>query len=157
MKFLFLLLTAITLFFITSNKEKCINSNIINNLQNKVCYYTTAFSIKYSVDVFDIVSGETGKSGKLDSITEAMDKATYNLYEKNTIGYNCKYLKDLYNNEYKVRHCYFYPDNDLSYKIIVSKSGLLTEGMYVSKNVDKRGIELAIKDYKEKEGKSLCW
>ncbi len=137
--------------------ETCNEPRIYNNLQLRTCIHITAFSTKYSTEYFDFISGETGKSGKHDSILKAIDEGKNDLYNKNTIGYNCNYLKELYDG-YKIRHCYFYTLNkDKMYKVIVSKPGLLTEGISISNYVNKESIEKAIKDYKVKEGTRLCY
>lgn len=151
----FLILAFITLFWLEPY-ERCSDTRVYNNLQTKTCYHRSAFSVKYSVEYFDLISGETGKSGKHDSMLTAITEGMNDLYNKNTIGYNCNYRPELYNG-YKVRYCYFYPNGNRSYKVIVSKTGLLTEGVSISNLVTKDSIEAAIKDYKEKEGRSLCY
>jgi hypothetical protein len=154
--YLLTLIVAFVYLFFISNYENCSTPFTINNLQVKTCYHRTAFTTKYSTEYFDLVSGETGKSGKHDSILKAIDEGMNDLYKKNTIGYNCKHRPDLYEG-YKVRSCYFYINGEKAWKVIVGKQGLLTEGVYVSKFVNTDSIEMAIKDYKEREGKSLCW
>jgi hypothetical protein len=155
MQLLFLLITFIT-FCLLNSYDSCNEPRVYNNLQVKTCYHMTAFSVKYSTEYFDFISGETGKSGKYGSILTAINEGMNDLYKKNTVGYNCNYLPELYDG-YKVRHCYFYPSNNKMYKVIVSKTGLLTEGMSISNYVNRASIELAIKDYKQKEGTRLCY
>ena len=151
----FLILLSITLFWIEP-VEKCSTPYISDNLQIKSCYYKDSFTVKYSTEYFDLISGETGRSGKHVSIFKATNEGLNDLYNKNTIGYNCKHLQELYKG-YKVRYCYFYPNNTKAWKVIVSKSGLLTEGISVSTFVDNKSIELAIKDYSIKERSRVCY
>ncbi len=131
----------ISLYVSKINKEKIDLNNVINtdNLQVKSCFYRDIFSVRYYTEYFDFISGETGRSGKHESILKAMDEGLNDLYNKNTIGYNCKHRKELYEG-YKVRYCYFYPNNTKAWKVIVNKPGLLTEGMSVSKFVDNKSI-----------------
>ena len=151
-----LILAFISLFWLNSY-ESCNEPRVYNNLQIRTCYHITAFSNQYSTEYFDLISGETGRSGKHESMLTAINEGMNDLYNKNTIGYNCKHLPQLYDG-YKVRHCFFYPQGENKmYKVIVSKTGLLTEGISVTNYVNKESIELAIKDYKEKEGTRLCY
>ncbi len=154
--YLITLIVAFVYLFYISPYDRCNEPYTINNLQVKTCYYRTAFTTKYSTEYFDLISGEMGKSGKHDSLLTAINKGMNDLYSKNTIGRNCVYKPELYEG-YKVRYCYFYPDGEQKWKVIVGKQGLLTEGVYVTGTVDNKSIEMAIKDYKEKEGKSLCF
>ena len=151
----FLLLTAITLLWLEPY-ERCNHPRVYDNLQVNSCVHRNAFKTKYSIEYFDLISGETGKSGKHESVLKAIDEGLNDLYKKNTIGYNCKHRSDLYEG-YKVRSCYFYTNGEKMWKTIVGKQGLLTEGMYVSKFVTNESIEMAIKDYNERKGKSLCF
>ena len=155
MYLLTLIVAFIYLFYITPY-ERCSTPFTSNNLRVTSCYHRTAFNTKYSTEYFDLISGETGKSGKHDSILKSMNEGLNDLYQKNTIGYNCKHIPELYEG-YKVRSCYFYPNGEKAWKVIVGKQGLLTEGVYVTETVNTESIEMAIKDYKEREGKSLCW
>ena len=155
MYLLTLIVALIYLFYITPY-ERCSTPFTSDNLRVKTCYHRESFNTKYSTEYFDLISGETGRSGKQDTILKAMDEGMSDLYAKNTIGYNCKHKQDLYKG-YKVRTCYFYPNGEKMWKTIVGKKGLLTEGISVSKFVTNDSIEMAIKDYKEREGKSLCY
>jgi hypothetical protein len=154
--YLFVLILAFITLFWLNTYERCNEPRVYSNLQIKSCYHRTAFSVKYSTEYFDLISGETGKSGKHDSILKSINEGMNDLYNKNTIGYNCNYRQELYDG-YKVRYCYFYPNESKMYKVIVSKPGLLTEGISVSNYVTGESIESAIKDYKEKEGTRLCY
>ena len=109
--YLFFLILALIISFFIQPYERCSTPFINSNLQVKSCVYRTAFKTKYSTEYFDLISGETGKSGKRDFILKAMDEGLNDLYEKNTIGYNCKHKQDLYKG-YKVRTCYFYPNGE---------------------------------------------
>jgi hypothetical protein len=155
MYLLTLIVAFIYLFYITPY-ERCTTPFTNNNLQVKTCYHRESFKTKYSIEYFDLISGETGKSGRQEYILKAMDEGLNDLYAKNTFGYNCKHKPELYKG-YKVRSCYFYPNGEKMWKTIVGKQGLLIEGISVSKFVNTDSIEMAIKDYKEREGKSLCW
>jgi hypothetical protein len=150
MYLIFLLLALISLFF-SQPVERCSTPFTSDNLRVTSCFHRTAFSLKYSTEYFDLISGETGKSGKQDTILKAMNESLNDLYSKNTIGYNCKYKPELYKG-YKVRTCYFYPNGEKMWKTIVDKQGLLIEGMYISKFVNNESIEMAIKDYSIKQG-----
>lgn len=154
--YLFFLLIALIISFFIQPYERCTDPRVYSNLQTRTCYHRTAFSVKYSTEYFDLISGETGKSGKHDSILTAINEGMNDLYNKNTIGYNCNYRPNLYDG-YKVRYCYFYPNGSKMYKVIVNKPGLLTEGISVSNYVTGESIESAIKDYKDKEGTRLCY
>ena len=154
--YLFILLLALITIFFSQPLDRCSTPFTSDNLKVTSCFHRTAFSLKYSSEYFDLISGETGRSGKQDSVLKAMDEGLNDLYAKNTIGYNCKHKPELYEG-YKVRTCYFYPNGIKAWKTIVSKQGLLTEGISISKFVTNESIEMAIKDYKVSEGKSLCW
>jgi len=154
--YLFILIIALIYLFYITPYERCSTPFTSDNLRVKTCYHRESFNTKYSTEYFDLISGETGKSGKQESILKAMDEGMSDLYNKNTIGRNCVYKQDLYEG-YKIRSCYFYPNGEKMWKTIVGKQGLLTEGISVSKFVTNESIEMAIKDYKEREGKSLCY
>jgi hypothetical protein len=141
--YLFVLIIGYIFLLYITPYETCSEPRVYNNLQTRTCYHRTAFSVKYSTEYFDLISGETGKSGKHDSILTAINKGMNDLYNKNTIGYNCNYSPELYDG-YKVRYCYFYPNGNRAYKVIVSKTGLLTEGISVSEYVTGESIESAI-------------
>jgi len=154
--YLFILLIALIISFFIQPYERCSTPFTNDNLRVTSCYYRDAFSLKYSTEYFDLISGETGRSGKRDTILKAIDEGLNDLYSKNTIGVNCFYKPEMYEG-YKVRFCYFYPNGEKMWKTIVGKTGLLTEGISVSRFVTNESIEMAIKDYKEKEGKRLCF